>query len=156
MTIKRDILGTIVDIELTEQELTNAHIAYLEKEIEVLKAGKKEDVSPVRFKPLKRESAEHNEATSASLKSKTIMPVEQKTKEHSIARLRELADELRRLPPRNVPLRTKVITKYEGDIREAYMNGMTWDEIALIGRISRSTIDRRFHGLERTRNMAVA
>ena len=136
MIIKRDILGTIVNIELTEQEITNAHIAYLKKEIEALKVGMPSS-API-------------------VKSAEIMPVEQKAKEHSIARMRELADELRRLPPRNVPLRTKVITKYEGDIREAYMNGMTWDEISLIGRISRSTIDRRFHGLERTRNMAVA
>lgn len=136
MTIKRDILGTIVSIELTEQELTSAHIAYLEQEIKALKAG--------------------TPSSTPIVKSAEIMPAEQKTKEYFTARLRLLADELRRSPLHNVPLRTKVINKYEGDIREAYMNGMTWDEIALIGRISRSTIDRRFHGLERTRNIAVA
>ena len=44
MTIKRDILGTIVNIELTDEEITKAHIAYLEQEIKSLK-GKSFTVS---------------------------------------------------------------------------------------------------------------
>lgn len=33
MTIKRDILGTVVEIKLTEQELAMAHVSYLQHEI---------------------------------------------------------------------------------------------------------------------------
>lgn len=42
MTIKRDILGSLISIELTEDEIKNAHIAYLDSEMnKVIKTVRK-------------------------------------------------------------------------------------------------------------------
>lgn len=134
MTIKRDILGTIVDIELTEQELTNAHIAYLEQEIKALKAVTKEDV---------RKSAE-------------IMPKEQKTEAYFAARFSECAEEIRRVPLHDAYARARILDRYQNDIRDAWASGLTQSKIAMMTRASLATITNRCIGIKRTRNMMVA
>lgn len=134
MTIKRDILGTIVNIELTEQELTNAHIAYLEQEIKALKAG--------------------TPSSTPIVKSAEIMPAEQKR--DYMSNLRMCADELRKLPLQCPTFRHNVISKYENDIREAYRDGISSSQISIITGITHVVINRYCRGIKRTRNMMVA
>lgn len=136
MTIKRDILGTIVNIELTDQELTEAHIAYLEQEIKALKAG--------------------TPSSTPTVKSTEIMPADQKTEAYFAARFSECAEEIRRVPLHDAYARALILDRYQNDIRDAYAGGLTQSKIAMMTRTSLATITNRCIGIKRTRNMMVA
>lgn len=123
MIIKRDILGTIVNIELTEQELTNAHIAYLEQEIKALKAGAKEE--PIEIMPSNLESKmkpiQYYDVQTASILTKT--------EPSYINKLRECSAALRSVGKYDTKARGKILDQYEDYLYQAKVNGMTFRQI---------------------------
>ena len=136
MTIKRDILGSLISIELTEREMKEAHIAYLEQEIVAQKAG--------------------TPSSTPTVKSTEIMPADQKTETYFAARSSECAEEIRRVPLHDAYARALILDRYQNDIRDAYAGGLTQSKIAMMTRTSLATITNRCIGIKRTRNMMVA
>lgn len=116
MTIKRDILGNLISIELTEMEMKEAHIAYLRSELD-----KVED-KPVRIE-----------------KQAEIMPKEPAVNHKE--RLYKCREEIALY--RNQAFTVgKVIDEHIDEIAAAYASGMSTVSIATILGVSKNTLNR--------------
>lgn len=103
MIIKRDILGTIVNIELTEQEMKEVHIAYLKSELskvleEPKRITKKDEIMPEHEAPY-------------------------------MVRLRECSARLR--GSKSSIVRGRIIDQYLSDMMDAMSHGMNNKQISI-------------------------
>ena len=120
MTIKRDILGTIVNIELTDDEITKAHISYLEREIKDLSEWQK---------------------LSGELKAQTQDSMMPDTEEPDyMIKLRECDKKLRAVGKNTTALRSDILKEYEEYITKAFCDGMTYTNLEAILGVKRQTI----------------
>lgn len=119
MTIKRDILGTIVDIELTEQEVMLAHRCYLEYEL----AKTEETVQTYSVADDKFTMSE-------------FLPSEQDSAERLLEKCRS---ELLRVSG-NQYGKGKILKKYEDALQKLYDGGMTLNEIAAVLGVSHAAL----------------
>lgn len=135
MKITRDILGTVVAIELTEEEITKAHIAYLEQEMKTLK-GKSFTVS-------------------AKVQTADSMMPDTEEPDYMI-KLRECDKKLRSVGKNTTTLRSDILKEYEGYITKAYCNGMTLAKLEAILGVKRQTIQGHIGRYRRTDAIHVA
>lgn len=136
MKITRDILGTEVTIELTEEEITKAHIAYLEQEMKTLK----------------------NSALTTNMrarKTESIMPRADECCENEadyMIKLRECDKRLRKIGKKNPVMRHAVLKEYDDYIVKAMCNGLTYDNLQAILGVSKSSLSRHM-SVYRDRNI---
>lgn len=140
MNIKRDILGTIVDIELTEQELTEAYIAHLEHEIAALKGSVEENTTPAKVGPLKRKPKKQTPKTE-------LVP----TNVEYLDKLHECCDRLR--GERSSITRGRIIDEYRDYMMDAQAHGLTARQISVAMGVCDKAIRERLNGLIRMRSM---
>lgn len=119
MTIKRDILGTIVNIELTDEEIAQAHISYLKDEIAKASGTKVMVKEPVL----------------------ECMPYEPET--NYASKLRECGDKLRHIDKADSRARARILDVYEAFIYEAREDGMLWDEITALTGVCQHALGSR-------------
>ena len=119
MTIKRDILGTIVNIELTEQEVMLAHRCYLEHEL-----AKTEGT-------VQTYSVADDKFTVSE-----FLPSEQDSAERMLEKCRS---ELLRIPENRLG-KGKILKKYEGALQKLYDDGMGLNELAAVLGVTHATL----------------
>lgn len=119
MIIKRDILGTIVNIELTEQEVMLAHRCYLEHEL-----AKTEGT-------VQTYSVADDKFTVSE-----FLPSEQDSAERLLEKCRS---ELLRVSE-NQYGKGKILKKYEGALQKLYDDGMGLNELAAVLGVTHATL----------------
>ena len=131
MTIKRDILGTIVNIELTDEEITKAHIAYLEQEIKTLEGAGKTVVTEPRSEEYVMPQSVRGGLFHDGREPKYM------------SELRECAEELRKINYTDGHSKSLVLDRYDETLKDAHNNGMTYEKIGAVLNVTKQTIFRR-------------
>ncbi len=142
MTIKRDILGTVIEIKLSEQEVLAAHRAYLEQELGKMSAPLPQ---PTKCEMIQKPQPDCN--------PKLVVAVAVKEDPGFMVRLKECANEIANTE--NTWGVKKVLSRYEEDMLRASQAGMTGKEIAAIIGVSDKTTWKHIDRVRR-RNVTAA